>query len=92
MKPRVIGRVISAIIFGALLTCLVRLDHVKGRILGREAFLAKQEARFDRHFARLHPIALELAVGLFMSGTVFGAYELSAFGITKLLSKAGGEK
>ena len=59
------------------------------RRMGREEFLAKQAARFDRHFAKPDPIAIDLFAWVVMSSGLFGAYEVVAFGIAKTLKKVG---
>ena len=89
MKPHTIGRIISAVIFGVLLTWGMHLDELKRGQMGREQFLAKQAARFDKHFAKPDPIAIELIVCVFIAGTIFGGYELVAFGVSKALKKVG---
>lgn len=87
MKSHTIGRIISAVLLGFLLGALAHHDQIKRGEMGREAFLAKQAARFDRHFARPDPLAAELFVGVIMVGLSLGAYELVAFGLSRILKK-----
>ena len=72
---------------GILLGALVHHDHTKGGLMGREAYLAKQAARFDRHFARPDPLAAELFAGVILAGLSLGVYELVAFGLSRILKK-----
>ena len=53
----------------------------------REEFLAKQAARFDKQYAKPTPIIVELIACFLLSGAVFGAYELVAFGVSKVAEK-----
>jgi hypothetical protein len=85
MKSRTVGGMISALIFGVLFAGAMHLDHEKTAQRGREAFLAKEAVRFNRHFAKPDPIGIEIFVSVCMSGAVFGAYELVAFGVSKAL-------
>jgi hypothetical protein len=85
MKLRTIGRIISAVILGVLLAGFAHLEGVKRGQMGRDAFLATQGERFDRHYAKSDPIVVEVFASLIMAGVVFGAYELVAFGISKAL-------
>jgi hypothetical protein len=90
MKPRTLGGIITAVIFGILVAVAMRIDHQKRGQMGREEFLAKQAARFDRHFTKPAPIGIELFVCVLMSGALFGAYELVAFGVSKAFRSTGG--
>lgn len=87
MTHRTIGRIATAVIFGVLFASALHLDHLKGGRMGREEFLTKQAARFDRHFAKPDPIAVELFVCSLMAGGLFSAYELMALGISKALKR-----
>ncbi len=90
MKPRLIGKIVSAIIIAILFALYMRHDHVKGGQMGREAFLAKEGVRFDRHFANPDPVAVDVVASFIMFGCVFGGYELLAFIGSTLVKKAGG--
>ncbi len=92
MKSRVIRISISAVIFGLLFAGGIHRDHLKGRQLGREKFLAKQAIRFDRHFASPDSIGIQGLACVFFAGGLFSAYELVAFGISKALKKVEDHK
>jgi len=92
MKPGSIARMISIILFGVLLGCAVHFGHVKRGRMTREGFLVKQGERFDRHFAKPDPIVIEVLVCAFITGIVFGAYELVAFGLSRALGGAGDDR
>jgi hypothetical protein len=87
MKPYTISKIITALLIGILLGGAVHHDHVKRGQLGREAYLAKQAVRFDKFFAEPPSVALEMFVGVILAGFAFGAYELVAFGLSKVLKK-----
>lgn len=87
MKRRIISRIVSAVILGVLFACAVHFDHLERGKMGREEFLIKEAARFDRHFARSGPIAMEFFVGVLMAGGLVAGYELVAFGASKILAR-----
>lgn len=71
--------------------CVLHIVQQKNIQLGREAFLAKEAARYDKEFhLSAHPsITLISAVigSLFLYGILFVAYELIAFVVSKILEK-----
>ena len=77
---------------GVLIAGAVHLDHLKRSQMGREDFLVTEGERFDRHFTKPDSAAVELFVGVFMAGALFGVYELLAFGIAKTLKGLGAHK
>jgi hypothetical protein len=89
MNRRMISRIISAVIFGFLLALSLHHDREKRGQLGREEFLAQQAARFDSSFARPVSLAFESFAGVCLAVGLFGAYELAAFGIEKILKLLG---
>ena len=88
MKPRTIGKLLSAVILGLLVSVAVNHEDGSRQQMGREAFLARQAARFDRRNAKPASVAVTLIIGVMMAGVAFGAYELVAFGISKVAEKA----
>jgi hypothetical protein len=89
MKPRVIGRIISAIILAVLFGLYMHHDYVVRGQMGRDVFLAKQAARFDRHFANPDPVVVQLIATVILFGIFFSVYELIAFVLSKIFEKAG---
>ena len=87
MRHRIIGWAITASTFGVLLAGAMHLEHLRGAHLGREAFLEKQAARYDRHFAKSDPIIAEIAVGVITTGIIFGIYELVATGVSQVFKR-----
>jgi len=49
--------------------------------MGKEAFLARQAADFDKHYAASRPSAHLSTVGFWMGLTILGVYELLTLGI-----------
>jgi len=74
-------------VLGLLLGAAFHLDHSERGQVGREEFLQKQAARFDKHFAKSNPLALDLAVCVFIMAAGIGVYELLAFGVSRALKK-----
>ena len=52
--------------------------------MGREAYLAKQAERFDKHYAKPDPFTLDLIGCLILAVPMFGIYE----GMGWMISKA----
>ena len=55
--------------------------------MGRDAFLAKEAARYDRIFAHPVSVVIDVIVGLFLLGVLFVTYELIAFVVLKILER-----
>lgn len=55
--------------------------------MGRDAFLAKEAVRYDRHFAQPDSIVIDVIAYLFLLGVLLVAYELIAFVVLKILEK-----
>ena len=71
--------------------CVLHILQQKNIQMGREAFLAKESAHYDKEYQlSAHPsITLISAViaSLFLYGVLFAAYELIAFVVLKILEK-----
>ena len=87
MKSRIIGRTISIVILGILIACLSYHNHNANGQLGRDGYLAKEAADFDKHYAKPDSIVIELIAGVCMSVSTLGGYELLAFGFSKIFKK-----
>ena len=79
---------LSAVVFGVLVSAAVNHDFKSRRQMGREDFLARQAARFDKQIAKPTPVAITYIVGVMMAGAAAAGYELVAFGISKIAEKA----
>jgi len=87
MKPYAISRIITILLFGLLMGFTNYHAQTKFHTVGRDEFLKRQAAYFDRHSADPPPPATEFARGIAMAGFSLGIYELVAFGILKLVGK-----
>jgi hypothetical protein len=83
MEPRTLSRFISAAFFAIIAGVSSHRFTQTQNEMGKEAFLAKQELRFDRFYAQPAGKAEYWAV-VFTVGLV-GAYELLALGIYQLV-------
>jgi hypothetical protein len=63
------------------------MDYVQGGQLGKDAFLAKQAARNDKHFAHPDPAIVHIIIFLIFFCILFAIYEAVAFAIFKILEK-----
>jgi hypothetical protein len=84
---RISSRIISAGILAIIYGCITHIIDVSKGQMGREAYLAKQAARYDRDFANPHSIVLYVIVCLILIGIFLAAYEIIAFIILKILDK-----
>jgi hypothetical protein len=84
---RTLSKIISAGILAIVIGCVIHIYHVRGGQMGRDAFLAKEAVRYDRHFAQPDSIVIEVIVCLFLLGVLFMAYELIAFVVLKILER-----
>jgi hypothetical protein len=87
MKNDKLSRMVSVGILGIIAACAMHIHHARVVQMGREAFLTKQGARYDRLFAHPASIIIELIAGLFLLGVLFAAYELIALVVLKILEK-----
>jgi hypothetical protein len=93
MNQRIISRIISAVIFGFLLALSLHHQREKREQMGREEYLSHQAAQFDLLSEHPEPLAFESVVGVCLAVGLFGAYELAAYGISRILKGvAGGEE
>ena len=86
MKHRLIGRIISGIVLALIVNTACYLDSVHREHIGREEFLARQTARYDRAFAE-PTFTHYLIPSLIVLAVLFALYELFAFVIAKLIAK-----
>ncbi len=87
MIRSVISKIISVGILSIFVGWLMHIYEVKEGQLGRDAFLTKEAARYDRHFAQPASIIVWVIVSLFMLGVLLVAYELIAFVALKILER-----
>jgi len=88
MKPQIIGRIISVLILAVLFGLYLHHTHVTTGEMGRDAFLSKQAARFDKFFAHPPALPIEVVGSIIFFGILFGLYEVVALGFSKIFEKA----
>jgi hypothetical protein len=86
MKYRLISKIISAIIVAVILNCAFYRMNLHHAVMGREAYMAQQAARYDRIMVS-PSFTHYLIPSLFMLGIMFVMYEFFAFAICKFLDK-----
>jgi hypothetical protein len=87
MMRKILSRAISAFILMVFFAGLSHLYHARIAKLGREVYLEKQGVRFDRHYAHLDSIFLELFSALVLIFIALVVYEFIAFIIRKILEQ-----
>jgi hypothetical protein len=87
MINKIISRIISAGIWAVFLGLLLHMDHVRWNQMGKEAFLAKEAARYDRNFADPVSVIIDVIACLFLLCIFLAIYEAIAFVIFKVLEK-----
>src|SRR5271165_3230961 len=75
----------SAAFLGLLFGLYIHHDHVRWGRLGREAFLAHQNQRFDRFMAGAPSATGSILGGVIVVLALLGAYELISFGLSKIV-------
>lgn len=75
-KARVLAAVVVAVLFGI---AGYQMESQRSA-MGKDAFLASQAERFDKFYAKVHPISHFLAVGALIGGGFLGVYELLSLG------------
>jgi hypothetical protein len=91
MNRKILSKIIAAGILAIIMGCVLHIVQQNNIQMGREAFLAKEAARYDREFhLSAHPDITRISaiiVSLFLCGILFAAYELVAFAVLKILEK-----
>ena len=60
--------------------------------MGREAYLAKQAAFYDRYYTHAASLVAAVIVTLLFAGIVYGVYELIAFAVLRILDRTSAEE
>jgi hypothetical protein len=81
-----IDKLLAAVVMGLLFGAYLHHDYTKWQDLGREAFLSKQEYRFD-HFMAQPRWFLLLFAGTLLAFIVLGAYEAIGAVLNRILPK-----
>ena len=84
---KIISKLISGAICAIVSGLLVYMDYVQRGQLGKDAFLAKQAARYDKYFAHPEPIIINIITSLILFCILFAIYEAMGFVIFKILEK-----
>jgi hypothetical protein len=80
---RLISKIVAVLILSSTTAWKFHSDRNERVTMGRVAFLAKQEAFYDRYYQRVRPWPVdyvEIAIGC---GVFIAVYELFSFGIFK---------
>ncbi len=94
-RDHIVGaKVVVALLLGVLLGYAIGNSLKRDAERGRALTMKQYVADFDRHKAKLEtsemPMALSLLSGVIMVATLFGVYELLAFGLGKALAAVTG--
>lgn len=87
MKNNLFSKIISAGIFAIITAIAMHGVHANALQIGKDAWLAKKAALYDRDYSHPDSIIMEIIVGLIIIGIFFALYELIAFVILKILEK-----
>jgi hypothetical protein len=83
MKSRIIGKILSLLLLSMLIAGASYYRQLTIGKIGREAYLARQAERFDKHYAKPDPF-YALTIGfLILAVPTFGLYEGMAWMISK---------
>jgi len=78
------GRVLSGLLLGIVFGVYRHVDEMHWLNVGRDAFMAVQSRRFER-YTEYHAAGTMLIAGILVAAILFGAYELIAAGIVRML-------
>ena len=87
MNNNKISRIVSAGIIGIIAACAGNIMRANDSDIGRDAYLAKAAASYDRHLAHHHSIVVSAISYLIVIGIIFAVYELIAFAVLKVLER-----
>ena len=81
------GRTISAAVLVLVLGVFFHVRGLQYGRMGREAFLAYQTKRYDRHYAFPEPWSSSIFPSVVLFGGFLATYELLSLGIIKILDR-----
>jgi len=84
LRSSAVGRGLAVLIIGIVLGVAVNRIYSRERSGGKELYLKKEAARFDKYVDKPHPVVPDAVVGLLVVGGSVGAYELVVLGISSL--------
>jgi hypothetical protein len=87
MNNNRLSRIVSVGLMGFIAGFFIHAMRAREALMGREAYLAKQATRFDKHAAHPDMLVIPIIAGLIMACFYFGIYELLALAIRKILAK-----
>jgi len=87
MNNNKLSRIISAAIIGIVAAIAGNITRANEGDIGRDAYLAKAAATYDRHLAHHHSIVVSAISYLIVIGIIFAVYELIAFAVFKILDR-----
>jgi uncharacterized membrane protein YwzB len=87
MINNIVSRIFSAGILAIIYGCITHIMDVNTGQMGREAYLAKQAARYDRYLAHPYSTVFYVIACLIFVGICLAAYELIAFVVLKILER-----
>ena len=83
MKSRIIGKAVAVVVLTVLLSLVMHYYQTSRGQKGREAFLAREAERFDKHYAKPDPFTVNLIGCLLVAVPILGLYEGMAWIISK---------
>jgi hypothetical protein len=85
MNRKLLSKIISLGILAACQGLYAHADYASDSQMGRNGFMAKEAARWDRHMAHPHPIPFYIIEWLLLFGILFAVYEFFAFVAIKFM-------
>jgi TRAP-type C4-dicarboxylate transport system permease small subunit len=87
VSPKLFSRLLAMLVLGILLACGFHFQVERRSHMGKDVFIAEQEKRWDRVYARQPKFIAEIVVCVFAVVLVGGVYELLVAGFYPLLRK-----
>jgi hypothetical protein len=84
MKQSGTGKLLAIVLLGVLFGLFKHFQQTKWLGRGREAFLVDQSGQFDR-IVKYHSAGATLIAGIILVAAAVALYELTAWGLTKVI-------
>jgi hypothetical protein len=92
MKSQLAGRAMGCFVLAFFMALYVSNDYSRWSVKGKDLFLAKEGARFDRYMAHPRSFAYWLMASLFVVLFSTAIYESIAFVSSRVFKRISGEK
>jgi hypothetical protein len=87
MCAKLFSKILTVGLITIVATCIIHISHTRNYQMGREAYLVKETANYDRHFSHPDSIVGTSIASLFFIAVFYGVYELIGFATFKVVNR-----